>query len=214
MSDRDIKSFEERLASHCEKKWSNYERLRIDLSIARNYYKFDVAGEFIEIEQASDADATAGLILDFANRDVINIGEHRIIETVFSRFFISNAAQVGEWLDLLIGRNFKSHVYGTGTGTGGGGGTGATEVQQVLNLTHANPNTSVQAAANACIEAIIKADVENTDIAWIDFGAAAAQNSCIPLDPGEWIKVPITNTNRIYANFEVGGEIVYIAYAT
>lgn len=213
ISDRDINSFESRLSNHCREKWSNYERLRIDLATPRNYQKFDIAGEFIEVERASDTTAAAELILDFTNRAVINISERRIVETVFNRFYISNAAQADKWLDLLIGRNFRSWGYGTGTGTGGGT-TGATEAQQVLNLTHANPNTSVQAAANACIEAIIKADVENTDIAWIDFGVAAVQDSCIPLDPGEWIKVPITNTNRIYANFEVGGEIVYIAYAT
>jgi len=45
------------------------------------------------------------------------------------------------------------------------------------------------------------------------FGSVAAvQNNCMPLDPGEWVRVSISNTDQIHANFEVGGEIVYIAY--
>jgi len=213
MTDRDIKAFDRRLEDQVLKKWDNYERLRIELGTARELQEYNIGGEFIEIEQASSSSAAAEIRLNYTEKHGININERRIIETVFFRFFITNTVQAGEWLDLIIGRNYRSWGYGTGTG-GGTAATGATEAQQVLNLTHAIADTSVQAAANACIEAIIKADVENTDIVWIDFGVAAVQNSCIPLDPGEWIKVPITNTNRIYANFEVGGEIVFIAYAT
>ena len=212
MSDRDVKNFDLRLSDQVRRNWDNYERLRIDLGTARNLQEYNISGEFIEIEQASSSTATAEIRLNFNDKDLINLDEYRIIETVFYRFFITNTALQGEWIDLLIGRNFKSRRYGTGGGNGSG--AGATQAQQILNLTHINPNTSVQAAANTCIEAVIKADVNNTATAWIDFGAAAAQNSCYPLDPGEWIKVPLTNTNRIYANFEVGGEIVYIAYAT
>jgi len=73
-------------------------------------------------------------------------------------------------------------------------------------------NTNVAAAAHICNRALIKADVNNTQIVWIDFGVAAVQNNCLPLDPGEWIKVQLSNTNRINANFKVGGEIVYIVY--
>ncbi len=79
-------------------------------------------------------------------------------------------------------------------------------------MTHANADTDVAAAANPCNRAMIKADVNNTQVAWIDFGVAAVQDNCMPLDAGESITVSISNTDRIHANFEVGGEIVYIAY--
>lgn len=200
-SDRDIKSFEERLGDHVNKKWSNYERIRVDLSTARNYHLYDVAGEFIAIERQSSEIAAAEIILDLPNRDVINLGEVHEIQTVFARLYISNAAQSGQWFDLLIGRNFKS----TSKRIERGG-----SVQQVLNVTHANPNTNVACAAQTCKAAHIKADVNNTQTAWIDFGVASVQNSALPLDPGEWVIFPMSNTNIINANFEVGGEIVFV----
>lgn len=200
-SDRDISSFDERLLDHVKKKHSNYERIRIDLSVARNYHLYDVAGEFITIERQSSEIAAAELTFDLPNRDVINLGEVHEVQTVFEKFYISNAAQSGQWFDLIIGRNFKSISKRIERGG---------SVQQVLNVTHANPNTNVACAAQSCKAAHIKADVNNTQTAWIDFGVAAVQNSALPLDPGEWVIFPMSNTNVINANFEVGGEIVFV----
>jgi len=205
-SDRDITNWDTRLADQVRYGWDNYKHLSINLSQARLDESFRIAGEYIYVEDSSSNLAVAKIKINRSNNDALDLLKGVKIETIFLEIFITNEALEDEWLDLIFGVNFKYKIIG--------GGTGATEAQQVLNLTHANPNTSVQAAANTCIEAIIKADVQNTGISWIDFGVAAVQNSCVPLDPGEWIKVPITNTNRIYANFEVGGEIVYITYAT
>lgn len=66
--------------------------------------------------------------------------------------------------------------------------------------------------AQICNLVLIKADVNNTQIAWIDFATAAVQNACMPLDVGEWIKTSLSNLDRIHANFEVGGECVFICY--
>ena len=213
MSKHNIKSWDERLDDQIRRRWENYLKRRIDLSIARVNQSFVMAGEGFIVQAVSNSTITATVRFNREMNDDLDLVDGLQIETLFGEFFITNTAQAGEWIDIIIAVDFSYKKTGQGTG-GGGGGTGATEAQQVLNLTHVNPNTSVQAAANTCIEAIIKADVQNTGISWIDFGAAAVQNSCVPLDPGEWIKVPITNTNRIYANFEVGGEVVYIAYAT
>ncbi len=127
------------------------------------------------------------------------------IKTIFQVLYITNEAQADEWIDIIIGINFEYYKGSQGDGLGA-------EVQQVLNLTHANPDTDVAGAAAPCNKALIKADVNNTGIAWVDFGVAAVQDNCIPLDPGESIRVSISNTDRIHANFQVGGELVFIAY--
>lgn len=201
ISDRDIRSFGDRLIDHVKEKWSNYERFRLDLTEVRNLHPINIAGEFIAVERSSSGQATAEIRLDRPNRNVINFDQARIVETVFECLFVSNAAQTGEWLDLIIGRNFRT--WKDGTALQGG------EAQRVLNVTAA-ADTNIACAAQTCRAAHIKADVENTGIAWIDFGVAAVQSDCTPLDPGEWIIIPITNTNRINVNFEVADELVYV----
>ena len=201
-SDRDIGSFEHRLKEHATKQWSNVERIRIELDVARNIYLFDIAGEFIAVERTSSTQAAATLRLDRTNRDEINLTRGRIIETLFAKFHISNAAQAGEWIDLVIGRNFRTWLDGSANRNA--------EAQQVLNVTNVAANTNTACAAGAVQAAHIKADVNNAGIVWVDFGADAVQDSCIPLDPGEWIIMPLSNTSRINANFVIANEILYV----
>ncbi len=202
MSDRDIQNWDERLKNHVDKKWDNYLRRRIHLDTARALEQWPIAGEFMYIEEVSSDSANASICIDRNTNPVLDIRKGVRIKTVFETLYLTHAAQAGEWIDLIIGINFEYFKPDNIRD----------EVQQVLNLTHANPDTNVAGAANICNTALIKADVLNTDIAWIDFGVAAVQDSCMPLDPGEWIRVSISNTDQINANFEVGGEIVYICY--
>ena len=204
MDDREIKAWDLRLQDQARKGWENYYRRRIDLSAARAEEGLGFTGEFLYVEKASSESAKATVRINRNTNDEIDLELGAVIKTVFQVLFITNEAQTDEWIDIIIGINFE--YYKKSAGVIGG------QVQQVLNLTHANPDTDVAAAANPCNQALIKADVNNTQTAWIDFGIAAVQNSCMPLDAGEWIKVSIANTNLIHANFEVGGEIVYIAY--
>jgi len=203
-SDRDIQSWDRRLGDQVKRGWDNYMRRRIDLSAARVDEFWSTAGEFLYVEQVSSESAAAVVRLNRNTNDQIDLELGTIIKTIFKELYITNTVQTDQWIDIIIGINFE--YYKKSAGVIGG------QVQQVLNLTHANPDTDVAAAANPCNQALIKADVNNTQTAWIDFGIAAVQNSCMPLDAGEWIKVSIANTNLIHANFEVGGEIVYIAY--
>ncbi len=204
MSDKDIQSWDQRLLKQVLSRYDNYVRHRINLDTARNDELLGIAGEFIYVERVSSNSAVAVIRLDETKNAQLEIIAGVKIETVFQRLYITHTAQTGEWIDLLIGINFKYHKPFSGVGT--------REAQQVLNLTHANPNTNVAAASQVCNSALIKADVNNTQTAWIDFGVAAVQNDCLPLDPGEWVRVSISNTDQINANFEVGGEIVYIVY--
>ena len=201
-SDRDIRSFEQRLADQVKEKWSNYSRIHVDLSTARNYIELDIPGEFLAVELVSSSLATAAIRLDYTNRDAITFDKARIVETLFHRFYISNAALTGEWIDLIIGRNFRTWKDGHAAQL--------TEALQVLNVTNVAANVNTVCAAQACRAAIIKGDVENIDISWIDYGAAAAQGSAHPLDPGEWVIVPLSNTNRINVNFVVANDFVYV----
>jgi len=201
MDDRGIIQWDKRLADQAKRDWENYKHLHIDLSTARIDQSYLISGEYLYVEESSSAAAVAEIKLNRNNNDALDLEKCVKIETVFLKFFISNDALEGEWLDVVIGINFEYYKQIV-----------SAEVQQVLNLTHANPDTDVAAASHVCNRALIKADVNNTQIAWIDFGIAAVQNSCMPLDAGEWVGVAISNTNRIHANFEVGGEIVYIAY--
>ncbi len=204
MSDRDIQAWEMRLKQQSLRGWNNYLRRRIDLTTARTNEYWGGAGEFLYIEQVSSESAKAAIRINRNTNDQIDLELGTVIKTIFTELYITNTVQADQWIDIIIGINFE--YYKKSQGVMGD------EVQQVLNLTHANPNTDIAAAANPCNRALIKADVNNTQTAWIDFGIAAVQNDCMPLDAGEWIRVAISNTDRIHANFEVGGEIVYIMY--
>lgn len=200
----DIKNWDERLKEQYQRGWDNYLRRRIHLDTARDLDQLSMAGDFIYVEQVSSKSASASILLNRNTNDPIDLEIGVVIKTIFCSLFITHAAQAGEWIDIIIGINFEYYKQSNQI-------AGA-EVQQVLNLTHAVADTDVTAAAHICNAALIKADVNNTQIAWIDFGVAAVQNNCMPLDAGEWIRESISNTNRIHANFEVGGERVYIAY--
>jgi len=206
MSDRDIEKWEKRLKDQVLRDWHNYDRHRIDLADARAAEFWGYAGEFLCVEKASSASALATIRLNRNTNDAIDLRVGTVIKTIFKDFYITNTAQVGEWIDIIIGINFEYYKKLAA------GGVISSEAQQVLNLTHAVADTNVAAAAHVCNRALIKADVNNTQTAWLDFGVAAVQNDCMPLDPGEWVKVQLSNTDRINANFEVGGEIVYIVY--
>lgn len=200
--DQEIKNWEERLKNQVNRDWHNYDRHRIDLTTAQVKLPWYYAGEFLYVEKASSKSALATVRLNRDTNHAIDLRVGTVIKTIFKELYITNAAQPGEWIDVIIGINFEYYKeFAAGS-----------EAQSVLPLTHANPNTNVAAAAHVCNRALIKADVNNTQTTWIDFRTPAVQNACLPLDPGEWIRVSIPNTDQINANFEVGGESVFIVY--
>ena len=206
MGDRDIKNWDLRLKDQVLKGWENYFRRRIHLTDARTAEFWGVTGEFLYVEEVSSKSAAAAIRLNLNTNDEIDLQTGVVIKTVFKEFYITNTAQAGEWIDIIVGINFEYYKHHAGDAIAGA------EAQAVVKLTHANPNTNVAAAAQICNRALIKADVNNTQTAWIDFGIAAVQNACHPLDPHEAIEVSLSNLDRINANFEVGGECVFITY--
>ncbi len=207
MGDRDISNWEQRLKDQVLKGWHNYERQRLHLDTARASEFWGLAGEFLYIEQVSSESALASVRLNLNTNDELDLQAGTVIKTVFKEFYITHTAQAGEWIDLIVGINFEYYKKWDN-----GFGGGAEQAQAVVKLTHVNPATNVTPAAQICNRALIKADVNNTQTAWIDFGTAAVQNACLPLDPGESVTVSLSNLNRINANFEVGTECVFIVY--
>lgn len=86
-------------------------------------------------------------------------------------------------------------------------------MQECIVITHANPDTNVAGASNEAKRAIVKAHPANTGITWVEFGAAAVEAQCYPLNKDESFSGPVTNTNKINCLFKVGGEKVTVAYS-
>jgi len=206
MSDQEIKNWDTRLADQNNRGWDNYFRRRLHLDTARVLELWAISGEYLYIEEVSSNSAGASIVLNRNTNDPLDLVKGTKIETVFIKTYITNDAQPGEWIDLIIGINFKYSKSLSGLADVGG------EAQPVVKLTHANPNTNVTPASQIANRVCIKADVNNTQTAWIDFRTAAVQNACFPLEAGESIEIAISNLDQINANFEVGGECVFIVH--
>lgn len=201
-SDRDIIAWENRLKQQTLRGWENYCRKRIDLTTARAMEFWGIPGEFLYVEQASSESALASVRLNRNTNDELDLELGTIIKTIFDTIYLTNTAQPDQWLDIIIGINFeyyKKSQVGLGS-----------LAQPVVKLTHAVANTNVTPAAQVCNAVLIKADTNNTADAWIDFSTAAVQNACLPLSPGDSVSVHLSNLVQINANFEVGGECVFI----
>jgi hypothetical protein len=204
VSDKDIKNWDQRLKDQVFLRWENYFRRRIHLDTAHNAEFWAITGEFIYVEKVSSASAKVTISFNRNTNDQLELVQGTEIETVFESCYITNDAQPDEWIDLLIGINFKYHKR-AGQGI-------ILSAQPAIKLTHANANTNVVAASQICSQVVIKANVQNAGISWINFGTAAVQNACLPLDPGDWVTVNLSNLDLINVNYEIGGECVFIIY--
>ena len=196
-----LDTWDENLAAQKRRNFINYSVVTIDLATARTNELVHVPGDIVYVKAVSSNSAAATVRLNLTKNDEVDLKLHTRIETVFTSLFISNEVQSGEWMELVIGINFYIENP-----------LQSSDLQPAIVITNAVADTNQAGAAHTCNAAIIKADVKNTGIAWIDFGNAAVQDACYPLDPGEWIRGDISNTDRINANFEVGGEKVFVAY--
>ncbi|MCJ7805917.1 hypothetical protein MUP46_04730 [Patescibacteria group bacterium] len=107
LSDKDIKTWDQRLIDQVRLGWENYKHIRIDLATARTDLSFNVAGEFIYVEASSSALAVAKIKLNRNTNDALDFELGTLIKTIFVEVFITNAALQGEWLDILVGINFN-----------------------------------------------------------------------------------------------------------
>jgi len=84
--------------------------------------------------------------------------------------------------------------------------------QPAIIITNGAADANTVGAAHACKRVLIRAFTTNTGLVWLDFGAAAVENACYPLDTGDAISVPLTNTNLINCLFKVANEKVTVIY--
>ena len=197
-----MNNWDKQLQEQVDHRFDNAKKIHIDLATARTDQLYHIPGDYIYVEAASSCIAIATLKINKDAGVSMNLIAGTIIETVFNNFFVSNTALPGQWLDLVIGidfkisRDFDAEDFGT--------------AQPAAVITNVTANTNTVGAAAAVLRAVIKADVKNTGIAWVNFGAAAVQDLCMPLDPGESISIHLGNTNKINVNFEIAGEKVFI----
>ena len=195
--------WDEELKQQVDRRYDNLQKLEIDLAQARTNYLIPIAGDFLKVESLTDPSAAP--TIKFSNKnnaDTIPLKAGRVIKTTFPYITLSNIAQAGESMTLLIGIHLEIIDEQPAAGP----------AQPVDKITHASADTNVTGADQPANRAVVKADVKNTGIAWIDFDTAAVQDECFPLDPGESLEVAIYNLNRINANFEVAGEKVFVVY--
>jgi len=84
--------------------------------------------------------------------------------------------------------------------------------QPAIIITNGVADNNTVGANHACNRVLIRAFTTNTGLVWVDFNNAAVENACYPLDTGDAISVPLTNTNLINCLFKVANEDVAVIY--
>jgi hypothetical protein len=84
--------------------------------------------------------------------------------------------------------------------------------QPCIIITNAAADANTVGANHACKRVLIRAHTINTGLVWVDFNNAAVALACYPLDKGDSISVPLTNTNLINCLFKVANEKVTVVY--
>jgi len=114
----ELTPFEIQLREQILSNWKNYNPKRFDLGIAREKQQFDIAGKYICVEGISDPAVEVSVILNDKDNGALDLVDGVEIKTLFKKVFITNAAQGGQWIDIIFGADFEYKK--TGQGTGGG----------------------------------------------------------------------------------------------
>jgi len=194
-------NWDKNLKTLVARRFKNYEDFVIDLSAARALELKNIPGDFLAVIDSSHAAATCDIRFNKIDNDPISIKAGKEIQTVFTGFYLSNSAVAGASLTIRVGILYvETNLPRRAT------------AKKTLTVTNAAANTDTQCAAYLCDRVLIKASSANTDIVWVDFGAAAVQGACLPLEPGESARVDIDNTNVIHCNFVVINEKAFVVY--
>lgn len=121
-NDREIEQWDTRLAEQVKRGWDNYRHLYIDLAVARMDQSYQIAGEYLYIEDSSGDNAVAGIKINRKANEMLILKSGVKIETVFIEIFVTNEALQNEWINLVFGINFKYEIIGQISGEIGGGG--------------------------------------------------------------------------------------------
>lgn len=196
-----MQTWEDKLREQVDRGWENYKKKRINLDTAQTDLKLDLAGSLLYVENVSGGHAGVTVKLNRNTNPALSLNNQTKILTVFTTLYLTWEAQAGQWIDLIVGTDFDKIDTSE---------TDLAAAQPIIQITHANPNTSQAGGNNPCKKCLIQADPQNIGLAWIDLTQAAVQDSCIALAPGDYIQVSVSNTNLINANFEIGGDDVWV----
>ena len=196
-SDKDISSFDRRLADQVRNKWEKYKIYRIDLTDVHTDHEINLAGNFLVVESVSNASVTTTIKLDGTRADPIELELQTQVRTVFTKLYLTNTAQTDQWIEILVGCDFEIDRPTAPV---------TIETQGVQVLTNVAADTNTVGPDVPCSAVFIKADVANVGVVWVDFRTPAVQNACLPFDPGDWSKHYLPNLNLVNANFEIANE--------
>ncbi len=100
-------TWEKRLAEQVSRKFKNYNIMRFDLAEARDRQPLDVVGDYVGVNDVSTDNAVCYLALNSITNDLLKVKDGVDIETVFTSVFLTNTAQVGQWIELIFATDFK-----------------------------------------------------------------------------------------------------------
>jgi hypothetical protein len=201
-----MSNWDARLAEQVKRKFENYRPQRILLDNAIDNKELTIAGDTLIVVNASSANALATVRLNNASNEPINLKLGKKISTIFTKFYVSCTAQANDWLDIIIGIDFDIDDMDTLIAAITGGLSGGSQAQPAIIVTNVSANTNIVATASSCSAAVIKAPTTNTDLVWVNIGAAAVVNNSYDMVPGSVLSLPMSNTNKINALFVVANE--------
>jgi len=195
-----FRDWDKQLSDQVHRDFKNYHTLRIDLSTARDNEVKVAAGGLIYVWDMSSKAAAASIRFNRTVNDAIDLKLHTKIETIFTQFFITNIAQAGEWIELLIGIDFDiTNVF-----------ENPAIARPAVIITNVAADTNTVGAAAITNKVLVKALSTNSGIVWLNIGAAAVEGSCYDLAPGSAIALRTSNTDQINVLFKTANDNVCV----
>jgi len=197
-------SWDIRLREQRERNFKNYLPFTLDLSIARTNQEYPIPGDCLQVLGVSSLSAIATVKFNLNTNEAVTLKKYtKIKPDVFTSFYITNEAQAGESMDILVGINFE--IQNVNVPHQG-------ETQPAIIITNATPDANTVGASHICNRAIVRAHWDNTGKAWLNCGAVAVAVQCWELAAGDAVSLPISNTNRINVLFTVANDKVTVLY--
>ncbi len=193
--------WDEKLQDQVTRDWENYRKKRFDLTTARVEELVNMSGDFFYIEGASSEAALATVKFNRNTNEALAVKQGTTIKTVFKGFYLSNTAQAGQWIDLILGVNFEKIDAGPGLDP---------EAAAFVNTTGSGANDDITYASLATTEIMVMADYGNAGDLWVNLDAAGAVDIGWRLDSGDWIKISLSNMDRLNVRIIADGDKIII----
>ena len=205
-----------------------YTELVFDLGTARTDEEVEISGKYIVVYFLN---GNASLKLNNPGADAINLQYIRAIKTNFNKLYITNTAQSGKYLKMIVGYTEDSEIIRGAWGNVGIWGIDSSNTWRAL-LTETNGalftkiyshNISAVASAQvtvgttatqltsltAAFSMVIKADDDNTADIYIGDNSVTT-TSGFRLRPGQAITTYDPNPSHIYAISTADGQTVHL----